>query len=98
MKVIADICLIPIGVGVSLSRYVKMAYDELVQSGLKVQLHPFGTIVEGEYADVSRAIENAMQAVHDGGAPRINLTIKMGSRLDKDQSMEDKIKAVKSEG
>jgi len=95
MKVIADICLIPIGVGTSLSSYVKVAYKELCKSGLPCTLGPYGTVIEGEYDDVTAAIKNAMAAVHKEGAPRITMTIKMGSRTDKDQSAQDKIDAVK---
>ncbi|MCM8527094.1 MAG: MTH1187 family thiamine-binding protein [Lentisphaeraceae bacterium] len=94
MKVIADICLIPIGVGVSLSPYVKIAYETLKKSGLKCTLGPYGTVVEGDYDDVVKAMKAAMEAVHEKGAPKITMTIKMGSRIDKDQSASDKVDSV----
>lgn len=94
MKVIADICLIPIGVGVSLSPYVKEAYNSLKKSGLPCTLGPYGTVIEGEYEEVTAAIKAAMVAVHEKGAPRISMTIKMGSRTDKNQSAEEKVNAV----
>lgn len=95
MHVIADICLIPIGVGVSLTRHVQLAYDVFAAAGLGAQLHPYGTVVEGEYDDVVRAIRQAMEAVHAAGAPRVHLSIKLGSRIDKKQSMADKVRALK---
>ena len=94
MKVIADICLIPIGVGVSLSPYVKEAYNALKKSGLPCTLGPYGTVIEGEYEEVTGAIKAAMEAVHEKGAPRITMTIKMGSRVDKDQTAEEKVNAI----
>lgn len=94
MKVIADICLVPIGVGTSLSPYVKVAYEALRESGLPCTLGPYGTVIEGEYDEVSKAIKNAMEAVHENGVPRITMTIKMGSRTDKEQSAQEKVDAV----
>lgn len=96
MKVIADVCLIPIGVGVSLSPYIKIAHDALKQTGLSCTLGPYGTVIEGEYDEVSAAIKASMQAVHDAGAPRISMTIKMGSRLDKEQTAADKLQAIEN--
>ena len=94
MKVIADICLVPIGVGTSLSPYVKIAYETLKKSGLPCTLGPYGTVIEGDYDDVTKAIKAAMESVHAEGAPRITMTIKMGSRTDKEQSAEEKVESV----
>ena len=94
MKVMADVCLIPIGVGVSLSKYIKIAYDVFKNANLNATLTPYGTIIEGEYEDVSNAIKAAIEAVHEAGAPRVSLTIKLGSRTDKEQTTEDKLNAV----
>lgn len=94
MKVMADVCLVPIGVGVSLSKYIKIAYEVLKAANLNATLTPYGTIIEGEYEDVSKAIKAAIEAVHEAGAPRISLTIKLGSRTDKEQTTEDKLNAV----
>lgn len=94
MKVMADVCLIPIGVGVSLSKYIKIAYEVLKAENLNATLTPYGTIIEGEYEDVSKAIKAAIVAVHEAGAPRVSLTIKLGSRTDKKQTTEDKLNAV----
>ena len=97
MKVMADVCLVPIGVGVSLSKYIKVAHEVLKAADLNATLHPYGTIIEGEYDDVTRAIKEAMEAVHQAGAPRITMTIKLGSRTDKEQSIEDKLNAVRDQ-
>jgi len=94
MKVMADVCLIPIGVGVSLSKYIKIAYAIFKKANLNATLTPYGTIIEGEYDDVSKAIKAAIEAVHETGAPRVSLTIKLGSRTDKEQTTEDKLNAV----
>ncbi len=94
MKVIADLCLVPIGVGVSLSPYVTAAYRELEAAGLKCRLHAYGTNVEGEYDAVFVALRRALEKIHAMGAPRVTCTIKLGTRTDRDQTMEEKVASV----
>ena len=43
MKVIADLCVVPIGVGVSVSRYVAACERVLNEAGLETHLHAYGT-------------------------------------------------------
>jgi uncharacterized protein (TIGR00106 family) len=94
MKVIADLCVVPIGVGVSLSPYVAACERVIRESGLKTQLHAYGTNVEGEWDDVMAVLKRCHEAVHAMGAPRITTTVKLGTRVDRDQSMEDKVQSV----
>ena len=94
MNVIIDVCIVPIGVGVSLSTYVAACEKILKGAGLKTALHAYGTNVEGEWDSVFAAIKRCHEVVHEMGAPRISTTIKLGSRTDRNQSMEDKIKSV----
>jgi uncharacterized protein (TIGR00106 family) len=46
---IAQISIIPLGQGVSLSEYVAKAIDIIDRSGLKYKVSDFGTIIEGEW-------------------------------------------------
>ena len=94
MQVIVDLCVVPLGVGVSVSRYVAACQDVLEAAGLKTRMHAYGTNIEGEYDDVFAAIRRCHEKIHDMGAPRITTTIKLGSRIDRKQSMEDKIRSV----
>jgi uncharacterized protein (TIGR00106 family) len=95
MKVIVDLCIVPLGVGVSVSKYVAECQQILKQAGLKTHLHAYGTNIEGEWDTVMQAIKNCHKKVHDLGAPRITTTIKLGTRIDKEQSLEDKVTSVK---
>lgn len=95
MKVIVDLCVVPLGVGVSVSNYIVECEKILQAAGLKTHLHAYGTNIEGEWDDVFRAIKKCHERVHEIGAPRITTTIKLGTRTDKDQSMEDKVNSVK---
>jgi uncharacterized protein (TIGR00106 family) len=94
LKVIVDFCLVPIGVGVSVSKYIAECENILSEAGLKTQLHAYGTNIEGEWDEVFMAIKRCHERVHEMGAPRITTTIKLGTRTDRSQSIEDKIKSV----
>jgi uncharacterized protein (TIGR00106 family) len=94
MKVMIDLCIVPIGVGVSLSPYIAVCEKVLIETGLKTSLHSYGTNIEGEWDDVFAAVKRCHEVVHEMGAPRITTTIKLGTRIDRDQSMEDKIRSV----
>ncbi len=94
MKVIADFTIVPIGTGVSLSPYIAVCQKVLRNAGLKVQLHANGTNLEGEWDTVFAAVKRCHEAVHQMGAPRIFTTLKIGTRTDRDQSMEEKISSV----
>ena len=94
MKVIADLCLVPLGVGVSVSEYVAACERVLTEAGLKIQLHAYGTNIEGEWDDVFAAIKRCHEVVHDMGAPRITATLRCGTRTDRGQTMEDKVRSV----
>jgi uncharacterized protein (TIGR00106 family) len=96
MNVIVDLCLVPLGVGVSLSPYVAACERVLSQAGLKTALHANGTNIEGEWEAVFAAIKRCHEAVHQMGAPRITTVIKLGTRIDRPQTMEDKVRSVQS--
>ena len=94
MKVIADICIVPLGVGVSLSSYIAACEKILTDDGHEVSLHAYGTNVEGEWDAVMESIKRCHEVVHAMGAQRITTTIKLGTRIDRDQSMAEKVRSV----
>lgn len=94
MKAIADVCIIPLGAGVSVSREVTECERILRESGLKTKLHAYGTNVEGEWDEIMAAVKRCHEALHAMGVPRISTNIRIGTRTDKPQTMEDKIRKV----
>ena len=94
MKVIADLCIVPIGVGVSLGAYIAECEKILMKAGLKIRLHGYGTNIEGEWDRVMEAIRDCHQTLHGMGAPRISSTLRIGTRIDREQTIEDKIRSV----
>ena len=97
MNVIADLCVVPMGVGVSVSKYVTACEKVLKAAGLKTKLHAYGTNVEGEWDAVFAAIRRCHEVVHEMGAPRITTTLKFGTRVDKTQTMDDKVTSVQEQ-
>jgi len=94
MNVIADVCVIPLGGDTSLSGYVAACERVFREAGLKHQLHAYGTNVEGDWDAVMAAIKRCHERVHAMGAPRISTVLKLGTRTDRPQSMEDKVRSV----
>ncbi len=94
MKVIADLAIIPIGVGVSLSKYVVACERVLTEAGLEPILHANGTNVEGEWDMVFSALKRCHETLHEMGAPRVSTNMRIGTRSDRVQSMQDKINSV----
>jgi uncharacterized protein (TIGR00106 family) len=96
MKVIADLAIIPIGVGVSLSKYVAACERVLKEAGLEPILHANGTNVEGDWEAVFAALKRCHETLHEMGAPRVSTNLRLGSRVDRSQSMQEKIKSVEA--
>ena len=96
MHAIADLCIVPMGVGVSVSKYVAVCEEILAEAGLNPHLHAYGTNVEGEWDTVFAAVKRCHEAIHEMGAPRITTTIKVGTRTDREQTMADKISSVQA--
>jgi uncharacterized protein (TIGR00106 family) len=92
--VIADLCVVPLGVGLSVSGYVAACERVLREAGLEIRLHAYGTNIEGEWDEVFAAIRRCHEVLHEMGAPRISTNLRVGTRTDRVQTMEDKIRSV----
>ncbi len=79
MTVIVDQCVVPIGLGVHLAPYIAACEQVLTEAGLKIQLHPNGTAIEGGWEPVFAAIKACHQAVHAMGCPRPYTKVKITS-------------------
>ncbi len=94
MRVLIDISIVPLGVGLSLSPYVAACESIFKNAGLKTALHAYGTNVEGEWDDVFAAVKKCHETLHAMGAPRISTNVRLGTRTDRAQTMEDKVRSV----
>ncbi len=94
MKVVADLSVVPIGVGVSLSKYIVQCERVLKSAGVETRLHAYGTNIEGEWDAVFAAIKQCHETLHAMGVPRISTSIKVGTRSDRDPNIAQKIRSV----
>ncbi|KAF5615553.1 ECM39-like protein [Fusarium sp. NRRL 52700] len=106
-----DFCLLPIGTGtVSVAEDIAEVQKVLKASGLKYTLHSAGTThtsqpqmykankvsLEGSWNEVMAAVGKAHAVVHRRGVVRIQSSMRVGSRTDKKQTAEDKVKRVEN--
>ena len=94
MNVIADLTVSPLGAGLSESKYIAACHEIIDRAGLKSNLHAYGTNIEGDWDTVLHVVKECHQKLHEMGVPRITSSLKLGTRIDKDQSMLDKIESV----
>jgi uncharacterized protein (TIGR00106 family) len=97
MKVTADLCVIPLLVSGSLAREVAVCERILRDAGLSPRLHGHGTNVEGELAAVLEATRTCIETLHARGIARVNTRLVIGSRTDKEASVQGKIDRVEAE-
>ncbi|QEQ95635.1 MTH1187 family thiamine-binding protein [Neptunomonas concharum] len=96
MKVMVDLCVVPIGVGVSVSEYVTACQREIQAAGLSHQMHAYGTNIEGDWDDVFAVVKRCHEVVHEMGAPRVTTSMRVGTRTDREQTISDKVQSVLS--
>ena len=96
MQVVVDFCLVPIGVGLSLSPYIAAAEEVLSAHELNYELHPNGTAIEGDWDEVFVAIKACHERVHSMGAVRIHTSLKIGTRTDRTVHLRDKVASVEA--
>ncbi|KAI5928542.1 YkoF-like protein [Camillea tinctor] len=91
----ADFCLIPVGTGnTSVAEEVAEVQRLLRASGLTYTMHSAGTTVEGSWDEVFKVIGQAHSLVHSRGVVRVQSSMRVGTRTDKNQTAKDKVKRV----
>lgn len=94
--IVAEITITPIGVGTSMSGYIKAALDALSEEGVKFEVNAMGTVVETEdIGTLFRVVERVHEAVFKEGAERAVTMVKIDDRRDKGISIKSKVNALK---
>lgn len=92
---IIEISVVPIGTeSPGIASYVAEAVKVFKKAGIKYQLTPMGTVLEGELSSLLNIIQKAHEACFSKGAKRVLTHIKIDDRRDKKQSADEKVKAV----
>ena len=94
---IVEVTIAPVGTpGTSLSRYVASCHKVLTEAReLKYELHPMGTVIEGELDKILAVIRKMHEVPFAEGAQRVTTLIRIDDRRDKSATMEGKVQAVK---
>jgi uncharacterized protein (TIGR00106 family) len=86
--------LVPIGAGISVSPYVAAIERVLEESGLTFEINCNSTNLEGEWDAVFAVIKRCHEVVHGEGAPRIHTCLQVGTRVDREQRMAEKLESL----
>lgn len=92
---IADVCTVPIGTSSpSISDFVALIERRIRDSPLKSTLHSAGTTIEGPWDEVMALVGELHELAHENGYVRVHSDIRVGTRIDKEQTAQEKIDKV----
>ncbi len=93
--IIAEVSITPLGKGESVSEYVAEAVKAFREMGVKHTLTPMATVLEVEnLGTLWKAVEEAEKRVFQKGAKRVVVSIKIDHRIDREATMEKKVRSV----
>jgi uncharacterized protein (TIGR00106 family) len=94
-RVVADFTIIPIGTqSACISEHIAECQKVLKASGLTYHLHSCGTNIEGTWEEVIKVVKECHKVLHDKGIPRVHTNLSIGTRIDKEGSIAQKMKSV----
>lgn len=91
--VLLEFAMAPAGKGESVSEYVARILDVIDRSGVRYQLTPMGTILEGDWTDVMGVVTACFQALQTDCA-RIGMNLKIDYRAGPESRLTSKIEAI----
>ena len=90
---LVNLSIFPIGKGLSISKHVAEALDEISKSGLDYRLTSMGTIIEGDWEPVMKVLKKVRDRLFKM-SDRIYLTVAIDERKDRRRRIEEKIRSV----
>ena len=83
----------------SASFYIAKAIESIKNmENIRYEINSMGTIFESDDIDViNKASKNMIETVHHLGINRVEVMIKIDSRTDKQQKMEEKLDSIKKQ-
>ncbi len=95
---VVEISVTPLGTASpGVSSYVAGCLQIVEASGLKHQLTPMGTVIEGDLDDILRVVRSMHESPFRIGAMRVSTLIKIDDRRDQaEHTMAGKIKSVET--
>jgi uncharacterized protein (TIGR00106 family) len=92
----ADITVLPIGRdGASVGDILAEVHRLLAaQDRVKFEMHAMGTSLEGDVDDIFALAADLHAVPFVSGIPRVYTVLKVDQRIDREQSLEDKLRSV----
>ncbi len=82
--------ILPKGNNINAYKIIDKAIEVINNSGIKYEVCPFETVMEGEYDKIMEVIKQAQQACYDNGADETISIIKIQQRKNADVSIKEK--------
>jgi uncharacterized protein (TIGR00106 family) len=80
--------------GKGIREYVAIALDVLDEMGIRYQLTPMATNMEGDVETICSALALIHKRCHERGAARVGSLLKIDDRVDVPQTLESKVQHV----
>ena len=94
--VIAEISVISLGSGASVSKFVKAALKAIKTSKVKFTVGPMSTTIETDSIDeLFEVIKKAHESAFEMGSKRVVTLIKIDDRRDRNSSIQRKLNSIK---
>ena len=94
--IISQLSVAPIGQGTSLSKYVKIVIKILKKYNLKFETNAMSTVIQTkELTKLFDAIKEINFELFELGSKRIITELKIDNRIDKEATIESKLKSIK---
>lgn len=94
---IVAVSIAPIGVGVSVGRYVTEALRVArAQDRVRVELGAMFTTLEGDLGEILALVQEMQEAVFAAGAQRVSTVIKVDERRDRVVRASEKVRVVEA--
>ena len=94
--IISQLSVAPIGKGTSLSKYVKIVIKILKKYNLKFETNAMSTVIQTkELTKLFDAIKEINFELFELGSKRIITELKIDNRIDKEATIETKLKSIK---
>jgi len=88
MHVIAELSIVPLAAGASISDEVAACEELIRDAGLDYEVHANGTNMAGDMNAVFGAVKRCHDHLHAKGVARVTSTLRLDSRTDREQTLE----------
>lgn len=90
---IAELSIMPVGKGESVSIWVSRAIEVIDRSGLRYQVGPLGTAIEGEWEQIAPVIGQCLRVL-SRDCRRIQLSLRADYRTTSERHLKDAVQSV----